>query len=96
MKIECSCGKFVESVHLMLVDKLGFTEWTVALVCITREIDGIYSNSVLVYPNSVLVSLNSSRIVGVNFRDMGVHVGMILACRNRVGSACIVSIGWKV
>ena len=59
IKIECSCGKFVESVHLMLVDKLGFTEWTVALVCITREIDGIYSNSVLVYPNSVLVSLNS-------------------------------------
>ena len=59
MKIECSCGKFVESVHLLLVDKLGFTECTVALACITRGIDGIYSNSVLVYPNSVLVSLNS-------------------------------------
>ena len=66
MKIECSCGKFVESVHLLLVDKLGFTEWTVALACVTREIDGIYwnsvlvhPNSVLVYPNSVLVSLNS-------------------------------------
>ena len=47
MKIECGCGKFVESVHLLLVDKLGFIECTVALACITRGIDGIYSNCVL-------------------------------------------------
>ena len=106
MKIECTCGKFVESVHPVLVDKLGFSECTVAFACITRGIDATYSNSVLAYSNSVLVSLNSLRIVCANFCAMCVHMRRILVvCGNdsrmwescwQCYLGCVVSIRWKV